>query len=69
MIFYSFALFHMISYSFPGHFGTVYHGYFTDNNDKEIHCAVKSLNSELKPFYVLGIYFIYYLTGTDTNSF
>lgn len=30
----------------PGHFGTVYHGYFTDHNNREIHCAVKSLNSE-----------------------
>uniref|UniRef100_A0A4W5LN58 Serine-threonine/tyrosine-protein kinase catalytic domain-containing protein n=1 Tax=Hucho hucho TaxID=62062 RepID=A0A4W5LN58_9TELE len=29
-----------------GHFGTVYHGYFTDHNNREIHCAVKSLNSE-----------------------
>ncbi|XP_010777006.1 macrophage-stimulating protein receptor-like [Notothenia coriiceps] len=29
-----------------GHFGTVYHGYFTDQNNREIHCAVKSLNSE-----------------------
>ncbi|KAJ3602433.1 hypothetical protein NHX12_030188 [Muraenolepis orangiensis] len=28
-----------------GHFGTVYHGYFTDHNNREIHCAVKSLNS------------------------
>ncbi|KAL4655225.1 macrophage-stimulating protein receptor-like [Arapaima gigas] len=27
-----------------GHFGTVYHGSFTDENDKIIHCAVKSLN-------------------------
>nr|XP_046198940.1 macrophage-stimulating protein receptor-like [Oncorhynchus gorbuscha] len=29
-----------------GHFGTVYHGYLTDNNNQEqlIHCAVKSLN-------------------------
>ncbi|XP_051568448.1 macrophage-stimulating protein receptor-like isoform X1 [Myxocyprinus asiaticus] len=27
-----------------GHFGTVYHGYLTDNEDKAIHCAVKSLN-------------------------
>ncbi|XP_051986945.1 macrophage-stimulating protein receptor [Xyrauchen texanus] len=27
-----------------GHFGTVYHGYHIDNEDKEIHCAVKSLN-------------------------
>lgn len=30
----------------PGHFGTVYHGYFTDHNNREIHCAVKSLNRE-----------------------
>ncbi|KAJ7983813.1 hypothetical protein DPEC_G00371090 [Dallia pectoralis] len=34
-----------------GHFGTVYHGYFTDHNNREIHCAVKSLNSE----HLLGI--------------
>ncbi|XP_036389774.1 macrophage-stimulating protein receptor-like isoform X1 [Megalops cyprinoides] len=27
-----------------GHFGTVYHGYLTDQNNQEIHCAVKSLN-------------------------
>ncbi|KAG9276889.1 macrophage-stimulating protein receptor-like [Astyanax mexicanus] len=27
-----------------GHFGTVYHGYLTDCNNHEIHCAVKSLN-------------------------
>ncbi|XP_064154821.1 macrophage-stimulating protein receptor isoform X1 [Anguilla rostrata] len=27
-----------------GHFGTVYHGYLKDQNSKEIHCAVKSLN-------------------------
>uniref|UniRef100_A0A4W5KI84 Macrophage-stimulating protein receptor n=1 Tax=Hucho hucho TaxID=62062 RepID=A0A4W5KI84_9TELE len=29
-----------------GHFGTVYHGYLTDNNNQEqlSHCAVKSLN-------------------------
>ncbi|KAJ8257911.1 hypothetical protein GJAV_G00191050 [Gymnothorax javanicus] len=27
-----------------GHFGTVYHGYLKDQNNKEIHCAVKSLN-------------------------
>lgn len=33
-------------FSSPGHFGTVYHGYFTDHNNREIHCAVKSLNSE-----------------------
>ncbi|XP_051777376.1 macrophage-stimulating protein receptor [Erpetoichthys calabaricus] len=27
-----------------GHFGIVYHGFYTDPNGKEIHCAVKSLN-------------------------
>ncbi|KAG9332659.1 hypothetical protein JZ751_014757 [Albula glossodonta] len=27
-----------------GHFGTVYHGYLIDQNNREIHCAVKSLN-------------------------
>ncbi|XP_072540997.1 macrophage-stimulating protein receptor isoform X2 [Salminus brasiliensis] len=27
-----------------GHFGTVYHGFLTDCNNHEIHCAVKSLN-------------------------
>ncbi|XP_066522693.1 macrophage-stimulating protein receptor [Hoplias malabaricus] len=27
-----------------GHFGTVYHGYLTGNNNHQIHCAVKSLN-------------------------
>ncbi|XP_023659932.1 macrophage-stimulating protein receptor [Paramormyrops kingsleyae] len=27
-----------------GHFGTVYHGYLTDQSNREIHCAVKSLN-------------------------
>lgn len=32
--------------SFSGHFGTVYHGYLIDSDDKEIHCAVKSLNSK-----------------------
>ncbi|KPP71448.1 hypothetical protein Z043_109650 [Scleropages formosus] len=29
-----------------GHFGTVYHGSFTDENNQIIHCAVKSLNRE-----------------------
>lgn len=41
---------HSVSHSglFAGHFGTVYHGYLTtDHNNREIHCAVKSLsNSE-----------------------
>lgn len=32
--------------SISGHFGTVYHGYLTDQGNREIHCAVKSLNSE-----------------------
>ncbi|XP_053539574.1 macrophage-stimulating protein receptor isoform X2 [Ictalurus punctatus] len=27
-----------------GHFGTVYHGHLKDNENHEIHCAVKSLN-------------------------
>ncbi|KAB5583954.1 hypothetical protein PHYPO_G00101820 [Pangasianodon hypophthalmus] len=27
-----------------GHFGTVYHGYLKDSNNRDIHCAVKSLN-------------------------
>ncbi len=31
---------------FVGHFGTVYHGYLTDHTNREIHCAVKSLNSK-----------------------
>lgn len=31
---------------FSGHFGTVYHGYLTtDHNNREIHCAVKSLSN------------------------
>lgn len=31
-----------------GHFGTVYHGYLTtDHNNREIHCAVKSLSNRI----------------------
>lgn len=33
--------------SYPGHFGTVYHGYLIDSNKQETHCAVKSLNRML----------------------
>ncbi|KAJ8370521.1 hypothetical protein SKAU_G00105490 [Synaphobranchus kaupii] len=28
-----------------GHFGTVYHGYLKDQNNRDMHCAVKSLNT------------------------
>lgn len=28
----------------PGHFGVVYHGEYTDEDQNQIHCAIKSLS-------------------------
>lgn len=36
---------------YPGHFGTVYHGYLIDRNKQETHCAVKSLNRMQTPIF------------------
>lgn len=35
------------NFFYTGHFGCVYHGTLLDNDSRKIHCAVKSLNSEL----------------------